>query len=578
MKKMMALILCLILVAIPCAGLLASAEDDLGYTMDETNKAFTVSTPAGLNTVAALINTENATYGSYSITLTADLEFTSTDGAMNWTPIASDQTTPYTGTFDGAGHTIKGLITDTDATKRYQALIGVSGTGCVVKNLTITDSKFEGREYIAAVIGFAVADSLTVQNVHVSNVSVTAAQSNGNNVGGICGRLKASAESGATFLFENCTVKANMSSYRNVAGICGGEATSATIPFTVTFRNCVTAGNYVTYHTKAGGGSGPSGIFGYHGGGTADEMKVVYENCVSIADLTTANDEIGASSYRIHSGVYEIKNCIFVGSVASILSLSSMKHTVTITDSVICNPGLEADGGTASVWENSESITEPENATITIDGTAATFAGAALPTVTSATAKTRATEMFSSNETVKTIALALMEESLNHTHVFDQQVIDNLYLKDEATCQSKAVYYYSCTCGLKGEETFEYGEIADHTFSEGWAMDETSHWHICTDCQVEKSEEGEHTFGDWTVKKEATERREGERVRSCTVCGYEESETIAKLTPETTETTTTAATEESGGGCASTVTGSIGILMAIVGISGGLIIRKKKED
>ena len=44
-------------------------------------------------------------------------------------------------------------------------------------------------------------------------------------------------------------------------------------------------------------------------------------------------------------------------------------------------------------------------------------------------------------------------------HVFDKEVATAEYLKDEATCESKAVYYKSCVCGEKGTDTFEYGDV-----------------------------------------------------------------------------------------------------------------------
>ena len=50
-------------------------------------------------------------------------------------------------------------------------------------------------------------------------------------------------------------------------------------------------------------------------------------------------------------------------------------------------------------------------------------------------------------------------------HTFDQQVISKMYRKAAATINSKAVFYYACSCGesSKGyanEATFEYGELA----------------------------------------------------------------------------------------------------------------------
>ncbi len=49
-------------------------------------------------------------------------------------------------------------------------------------------------------------------------------------------------------------------------------------------------------------------------------------------------------------------------------------------------------------------------------------------------------------------------------HVYDQEVVDAAYLKSEATCTSKALYYKSCVCGEKGSDTFEYGDLAAHVY------------------------------------------------------------------------------------------------------------------
>lgn len=577
MKKALALILCLILVVVPCVSVLASAEEDAGYTTDTENKTFTVTTPAGLKAVVEQINGAFETYGSYNVTLAADLDFTTIEG-RNWKPIASNGTDTYTGTFDGAGHTIKGMVTEAVATSgtRYQALIGVSGEGCVVKNLTVADSVFEGREYVAAIIGLAKG-TVTVQNVHVKNATINGRPTDGNNVGGICGRFtNGTSTENINFLIENCTVQANMSSFRNVGGICGGEALSGDKAFTVVFRNCVTAGEYVTIKTD-GSGNGTSGIWSYNGGGAEDQMNVTFENCISIAKLTAGTTtELGAMTYRMFNGVYTFKNCYGVGGFASVLNAENIKHTATVENCAICDPEKLADGGTASFWAEGITVNEPTDAKMTIDKAEVKFAEATLPVISAETLKTRAAALFASDEAFKAIVLDLLS-SIGHTHKFDQQVTTDAYLKTKATCQNKAVYYYSCTCGLKGEETFEYGDFANHDFAPGWSMDEEGHWHICVDCRTEKADEGAHTFGEWTVKREATEKREGERVHSCTVCGYEESEKIAKLTPATTEPATEEQKTAKKKGCGSTITGGIGMILAVVAV-GGFAARKKKED
>ncbi len=56
------------------------------------------------------------------------------------------------------------------------------------------------------------------------------------------------------------------------------------------------------------------------------------------------------------------------------------------------------------------------------------------------------------------------EQRENHTHTFDQRNSASRYLKSEATCTHKAEYYFSCSCGEKGAEGFEYGDLAKHVF------------------------------------------------------------------------------------------------------------------
>lgn len=57
--------------------------------------------------------------------------------------------------------------------------------------------------------------------------------------------------------------------------------------------------------------------------------------------------------------------------------------------------------------------------------------------------------------------------------------------------------------------------------------DETNHWDEC-DCDDIQNKEP-HKYGNWTVTKEATETKKGEKEHTCTVCGYQETEEIAKL-------------------------------------------------
>lgn len=54
-----------------------------------------------------------------------------------------------------------------------------------------------------------------------------------------------------------------------------------------------------------------------------------------------------------------------------------------------------------------------------------------------------------------------------HTHTFNKQVVAQKFLKSEADCTQKAVYYLSCECGERGDETFESGELGEHKYNNG---------------------------------------------------------------------------------------------------------------
>ena len=100
----------------------------------------------------------------------------------------------------------------------------------------------------------------------------------------------------------------------------------------------------------------------------------------------------------------------------------------------------------------------------------------------------------------------------------------------EATEEAEGSRERSCSvCGYKATEAIEKLTHI-HTFAEEWTRDGTNHWYAAT-CEHtdEKSGFAEHTFGDWTVTKVATEEAEGSKERTCTVCGYKATEAIEKL-------------------------------------------------
>ena len=90
-----------------------------------------------------------------------------------------------------------------------------------------------------------------------------------------------------------------------------------------------------------------------------------------------------------------------------------------------------------------------------------------------------------------------------------------------------------CECGYETERTIS--GTATHTYGEEWKKDATGHWHEST-CDatapahdVMKSDFAAHTFDEGEVTKPADYGVVGEKKLTCTVCGYEKTESIDAL-------------------------------------------------
>ncbi len=62
-------------------------------------------------------------------------------------------------------------------------------------------------------------------------------------------------------------------------------------------------------------------------------------------------------------------------------------------------------------------------------------------------------------------------KSFEHEHVFDEQSTNEKYLATSATCTNSATYYFSCACGEKGSEMFDFGGPLGHDFSDEYTVD-----------------------------------------------------------------------------------------------------------
>ena len=184
-----------------------AAAKDLGYTI-ESDGSYTVTSADGLMNIAELVNGGKT---DINITLTADIDLTGKD----WTPIGTGYSNKYTGTFDGGGHTIKGLTVTTN--DQFVGLFGSIGYAGTVKNVMMEDVQITSNRSSGFAGGVAGYSEGTIENCSVSgSVSGTVY------VGGVVG-----AQIGGSI--TGCSSSATVKGTVDVGGVAGQTNSSATL-------------------------------------------------------------------------------------------------------------------------------------------------------------------------------------------------------------------------------------------------------------------------------------------------------------------------------------------------------------
>ena len=174
----------------------------------------TISTLEELKAFRDEVNAGN-TFKGETIELANDIDL----GGEEWTPIGHYQGGSFNGTFNGNGHTIKGLNIGNQSYSRGTGFFGETFTA-VIKDLTIEGNINTNTDYVGGIVGHGYA---TITNCNfIGSIRTSSYQ-----VGGIAG-------SGG-FTITNCTVDGNISGASWVGGIVG---------------NCQDGGAYTNCYVK----------------------------------------------------------------------------------------------------------------------------------------------------------------------------------------------------------------------------------------------------------------------------------------------------------------------------------------
>ena len=256
-----------------------AAAKDLGYTI-ESNGSYTVTSADGLMNVAKLVNGGKT---DINITLDTNIDLTGKD----WTPIGTSFRNKYTGTFDGGGHTIKGLTVTTN--DQFVGLFGSIGYAGTVKNVMMEDVQITSNRSLDFAGGVAGYSDGTIENCSVSGSvsgtvyvggvvgaqwegSITGCSSSATvkgtvEVGGVAGETNSSATLTACYATGNVTIEINPR--KNIAGgsLVGMNAGSSVLA-------CYATGNVAS----TGSSTGKVYIGGFLGGNYATVTACYWKN------------------------------------------------------------------------------------------------------------------------------------------------------------------------------------------------------------------------------------------------------------------------------------------------------------
>ena len=253
--------------------------EDLGYSI-QNDGSYMVYNANGLMNIAELVNGGKT---DINITLDTNIDLTGKD----WTPIGTSFRNSYTGTFDGGGHTIKGLTVTTN--DQFVGLFGSIGNAGPVKNVMMEGVQITKNHSSGFAGGVAGYSDGTIENCSVSGSvsgtvyvggvvgaqwegSITGCSSSATvkgtvEVGGVAGETNSSATLTACYATGNVTIEINPR--KNIAGgsLVGMNAGSSVLA-------CYATGNV----TSTGSSTGNVYIGGFLGGNYATVTACYWKN------------------------------------------------------------------------------------------------------------------------------------------------------------------------------------------------------------------------------------------------------------------------------------------------------------
>ena len=530
------------------------------------------------------INTDNTTRsGNY--VLMNDIVIPA--GENNFTAIGNDNNTSFTGKFSGDGHVISGInINKPD--ENYEGLFK-SSDGLIME-LGITNSSIIGKEKVGAFCGdnhgtirgcYSTGNTIECidnyaggicginQGGNISECYNTSEVSGGTFIGGIAGYNQEFNGIDAYGNITNCYNTGKLTSDTDSPDI--GGITSANISGCVVSdcyntgsivysgdsdgidEICINGGTVVNccYNTDfcttdSSCGTGLTTLEMVSGKMTGFDTSVwtkkpadkaaktayyptlsIFGNDNPIGYETKLDIALSPDSETVYGGDYSFDISALVKfdgmtnfkADTTALTTGFGKYTVVCGDKTLCTGDIYDNTTVTATYSGRDIPRDTQTITLNYNGTGSDFLTSGTASLNADVTHTHTiSEGYSYDETSHWKTCSGCDDKIDlEKHSFDEGVITTSSTEDEKT--------YTCkVCGYKKIENTDH----QHKPSDEYSYDETNHWKTCSGCD-EKLDLAKHSFDYGVITVPATKTAEGEKVYTCTVCGYTKTEIIGKL-------------------------------------------------
>ncbi|MEM1485513.1 carboxypeptidase regulatory-like domain-containing protein [Oscillospiraceae bacterium PP1C4] len=311
-------------------GTIPTANPAYSYSGGAGSSAspYLIASGADLAMLAANVNAGTNYSGKY-FKQTADIVLNDSlnSSPKVWKPIGISEWSSFQGTFDGSGHTVKGVYINN--TLYYQGLFGYTN-GAVIRNLGVIESSITGSYYVGGVAGSSQSSTVE-QCFNTGNVLGQGF------VGGVVGQAY---EKNGVSLVQNCYNTGSITGQANMGGVVGLSSNTTTV------QNCYSTGNVT------GSGLEVGGVVGRSSGSSDTGSSVIsnVQNCVALGQTVTAvtNGYVGRVVGRADMNA-PITNCY----ARSDMKIGISGSEATVTGGAVNNKNgadLLVSNATAQDW------------------------------------------------------------------------------------------------------------------------------------------------------------------------------------------------------------------------------------